>query len=51
MRVQCTCFTCGKAFTRPRQGKSHHLGYFADESEAAEAARMGRLQLLAYAVD
>lgn len=33
------------------QGKIHHLGYFADEQEAAEAARLGRMRLLPYATD
>lgn len=32
-------------------GKRHHLGYFSDEAEAAEAARAGRARYLPYAVD
>jgi hypothetical protein len=32
-------------------GKTHHLGYFESEDEAAEAARAGRARLLPYAID
>lgn len=32
-------------------GRMHSLGHFTDEGDAAEAARLGRLRLMPYAVD